>query len=70
MSPKATFFDFHGCGSFHRLSPSERFFLFACFSFFVKIFGRFPKNVAPGSPMDDDPGLARLPAWLVLRFSV
>jgi hypothetical protein len=37
MSPKATLLDFHGCGSFHRLSPSEPFFLFASFSFFVKI---------------------------------
>ncbi len=38
--PKATFLDFHGCGSFHRPplpNFSLLFFLFGSFSFFVEI---------------------------------
>jgi hypothetical protein len=35
--PKATFIDFHRCGSFHRPPLPEPFFLFGSFSFFVQI---------------------------------
>jgi len=34
--PKASDFDFLSCASFNRPSPSECFFLFGSFSFFVK----------------------------------
>jgi hypothetical protein len=34
--PKATFIDFHRCGSFHRPPLPEPFFLFGSFSFFVE----------------------------------
>ena len=35
-SPKASFVDFHRCGSFHKLPLPQLSFFFASFSFFVE----------------------------------
>jgi hypothetical protein len=54
--PKATFVDFHGCGSYSEIGitavstgfPFRRFLSF-CFFFFL-----CEKDAAPGSPINDD----------------
>ena len=47
--PKATFLDFHGCGSFHRPPLPNFSFFFGSFSFFVEIWAPAEKLFAPGS---------------------